>query len=268
MKTESMPALVIHKLTQAQYDAALQAGKINENELYLTPEPDIDLATILEDYVLKTTSINGHALATDFNLIPSDINAAPATHSHITADIDNLDSVLSDYALTTMKINGYSLTEDFDLSWEDVGAAESEHDHDSAYHTKNEISEMFVTVNESISDIVNGSTVVHSAENDGNGDSITSTYETKTDANQKLEKAKDYADGIKDDLLNGAGTAYDTLKELGDLINDNTDAIEALELIAAGKQDKITGTAGQFVVIGSDGKVTTKTVYNFEEASF
>lgn len=221
MKTESMPALVIHKLTQAQYDAALQAGKINENELYLTPEPDIDLATILEDYVLKTTSINGH-----------------------------------------------SLTEDFDLSWEDVGAAESEHDHDSAYHTKNEISEMFVTVNESISDIVNGSTVVHSAENDGNGDSITSTYETKTDADQKLEEAKEYADGIKDDLLNGAGTAYDTLQELGDLIDDNTDAIEALELIAAGKQDKITGTAGQFVVIGSDGKVTTKTVYNFEEASF
>ena len=34
------------------------------------------------------------------------------------------------------------------------------------------------------------------------------------------------------------------------------------------KQDAITGTAGQFVVIGDDGNVTTKTVPNAEEASF
>lgn len=34
------------------------------------------------------------------------------------------------------------------------------------------------------------------------------------------------------------------------------------------KQDKITGTAGQFVVIGEDGLVTTKTLSNAEEASF
>lgn len=34
------------------------------------------------------------------------------------------------------------------------------------------------------------------------------------------------------------------------------------------KQDKITGTAGQFVVIGSDGNVTTKTIANAEEVGF
>lgn len=52
-----------------------------------------------------------------------------------------------------------------------------------------------------------------------------------------LAEAKSYADGVKDDLLNGAGTAYDTLKELGDLIDDNQDAIDALETVAAGKAD-------------------------------
>lgn len=66
-------------------------------------------------------------------------------------------------------------------------------------------------------------------------------YETKTDASAKLTEAKEYAaqyaDGIKDDLLNGAGEAYDTLKELGDLINDNTGAIDALETVAASKAD-------------------------------
>lgn len=39
---------------------------------------------------------------------------------------------------------------------------------------------------------------------------------------------------VKDDLLGGAGTAYDTLKELADLIATNQDAITALQTIAAG----------------------------------
>ena len=79
------------------------------------------------------------------------------------------------------------------------------------------------------------------ATKDASGNVITSTYETKADANVKLDEAKTYADNaataVKNDLLNGAGTAYDTLKELGDLIDDNTDAIGALETVAAGKAD-------------------------------
>ena len=51
--------------------------------------------------------------------------------------------------------------------------------------------------------------------------------------------AKAYTDQVKSDLLNGAGTAYDTLKELGDLIDDNKDALEALNNVAAGKADKV-----------------------------
>lgn len=39
---------------------------------------------------------------------------------------------------------------------------------------------------------------------------------------------------VKDDLLGGAGTAYDTLKELADLISTNASSIEALEALAAG----------------------------------
>jgi hypothetical protein len=53
--------------------------------------------------------------------------------------------------------------------------------------------------------------------------------------------AKTYADNaaatVKNDLLNGAGEAYDTLKELGDLITDNVDAIDALREVASGKAD-------------------------------
>ena len=67
------------------------------------------------------------------------------------------------------------------------------------------------------------------------------TAQTKADA--ALVSAKAYADGIKDDLLNGAGTAYDTLKELGDLIDANVDAIDALEIVAASKANASDLTA-------------------------
>lgn len=88
--------------------------------------------------------------------------------------------------------------------------------------------------------------------------------ETKTDANKKLTEAKSYADSaanaVKNDLLNNAGEAYDTLKELGDLIDDNKDAIDALETIAAGKADKShTHTIANVTGLQSalDGKAAT-----------
>lgn len=69
-----------------------------------------------------------------------------------------------------------------------------------------------------------------------------SALETKTDSQSKLDEAKAYADSaastVKDDLLNGAGDAYDTLLELGVLIDENHDAIDALREIASNKSDK------------------------------
>ena len=67
-------------------------------------------------------------------------------------------------------------------------------------------------------------------------------YYTETEINTKLDETKTYADNvglnIKNDLLNGAGDAYDTLKELGGLIDDNKDAIDALREVATNKADK------------------------------
>lgn len=83
------------------------------------------------------------------------------------------------------------------------------------------------------------SAIANKADSDHNHDTV---YETKTDAQTKLNEAKSYADNaataIKNDLLNGAGDAYDTLKELGELIDENADAISALEAVATSKADK------------------------------
>ena len=77
---------------------------------------------------------------------------------------------------------------------------------------------------------------------DASGNTITTTYETKSDASSKLETAKtwatDEAERVKDELLNGAGEAYDTLKELSEEIIANDGAIAALETVAASKAAK------------------------------
>lgn len=57
----------------------------------------------------------------------------------------------------------------------------------------------------------------------------------KTYSSSKIESVVTAAKkAVKDELLGGAGEAYDTLKELADLITTNGDAIKALQDLAAG----------------------------------
>lgn len=60
--------------------------------------------------------------------------------------------------------------------------------------------------------------------------STTKTYSSSKIDSEILEAKNE----VKNDLLGGAGTAYDTLKELADLITTNKDAITALQKLAAG----------------------------------
>lgn len=153
---------------------------------------------------------------------------AELSHTHKLSDITDytVDSELS--SSSTNPVQNKVLDAEFEVISQSFSALESaidnksdaNHSHDDIYYTESEIDSKFASAN--------------SAAN--------STYETKNDASSKLTEAKSYADSaaatVKNDLLNGAGAAYDTLKELGDLINDNTDAIDALETVAAGKADK------------------------------
>jgi hypothetical protein len=44
LNTQNISTLKIHKLTQAQYERELEAGRIDENAFYLTPDKEIDLS--------------------------------------------------------------------------------------------------------------------------------------------------------------------------------------------------------------------------------
>ena len=68
MKTEDLSTLKINKLTQAQYDKALKEGRINENELYLTPD-NIGVNGLPENAEFTNVRVNGGNLSFyDYNM--------------------------------------------------------------------------------------------------------------------------------------------------------------------------------------------------------
>lgn len=108
------------------------------------------------------------------------------------------------------------------------------HKHNDVYYTETEIDTKLSTINESITNIENGTTVVKNAQNavsansanesnhavsadsattatsatkatqDANGNVITSTYETKSAANAKLTEAKEYTDTVASGKANAS----------------------------------------------------------------
>ena len=92
MTTQNLSTLKIHKLTQAQYDRELAAGRIDENALYLTPDEEIDLTP----YATK------EEVATK----------ADAEHSHEISDVTDLQSTLD---VMEDELRGYTDTKIADL---------------------------------------------------------------------------------------------------------------------------------------------------------
>lgn len=155
-------------------------------------------------------------------------------HKHTTADLTDYTPITVDAALSPTSNNpvaNSTLNAEFDAVSDAMGAlelaidgkADANHDHNDVYYTQTQVD----------TKLSSKSDTTHNHD---------SAYDAKGSADSALASAKSYADTaankVKNDLLNGAGTAYDTLKELGDLIDDNQDAIEALEAVAAGKADK------------------------------
>lgn len=217
-----------------------KANKTHDHSVDDITDLDTVIDTINNDMETKTapagdnfgTVMNGGNVTIEGGIITVKDNE----HKHTIENIDGLKDELE------LKVS----TETF-----------ASHTHNDIYYTESEIDGKVSNINSSIEDIIDGTTPVAKATHassaddainavnaeraiqDDSGNIITSTYETKSDASNKLVEAKSYADGVKNDLLNGAGEAYDTLKELGDLIDENHDAIDALEIVAAGKADKV-----------------------------
>ena len=83
MKTQNLSTLKIHKLTQAQYDRELAAGRIDENALYLTPDDGYSRDDL--DVILAGKSDVGH--------------------THSISNIDNLQETLDGHDIAIDELN-------------------------------------------------------------------------------------------------------------------------------------------------------------------
>lgn len=215
MITENLQTLKIIKLTQEQYDREAAAGNLDENALYLTPDEATDLSgyATVEQLNTKADAEHSHddVYYTEVEIDTLLENKADASHNHD----DSYDA----------KGSAKAVQDNLDILSQTVeDKADTNHSHNDVYYTETEIDTLLEGKSDS----------AHNHDND---------YDAKGSADAALVSAKSYADAaanaIKSDLLNGAEAAYDTLKELGDLINENVDAIEALETVASGKADAI-----------------------------
>lgn len=86
MITENLSTLKIHKLTQAQYDRELAAGRIDENALYLTPDEEIDLSKYATKNELSTKADTDHnhddVYYTEAEMDTLLSNKANSSHTH------------------------------------------------------------------------------------------------------------------------------------------------------------------------------------------
>ena len=179
-----------------------------------------------------------------------------------------------------------SLLAAFERMWQHVtyalsGKSDISHNHNDTYYTESEIDTKISSVTTSITNITNGTTKVGKASTadsattatsattastatkatqDGNGNVISSTYETKADATSKLTEAKTYTDSAvsdKADANHNHDNDYDTkgsaetVQDALDAHTDNADihftATERTKLsgIEAGAQkNAVTGIKG------------------------
>lgn len=107
MNTENLSTLKIHKLTKAQYDRELAAGRIDENALYLTPDEEIDLSPYATVEQLNTKADAGH-IHDDRYYTETEIDAKFAT---INVPVDSVNGKTGNIVLVASDVGAPTLTE-------------------------------------------------------------------------------------------------------------------------------------------------------------
>lgn len=117
MITENLSTLKIHKLTQAQYDRELAAGRIDENALYLTPDDTEINQNAFSRVVVGSTTIEADSRMDSLTIDGSNVTITPdAANDKVVIGItkDNVTNALgytppttdTTYSVATTNANG------------------------------------------------------------------------------------------------------------------------------------------------------------------
>lgn len=269
MITENLSTLKIHKLTQAQYNRELVAGRIDETALYLTPEEAINLS----EYITINEANNTYETKSDASLKLD--KSKTYTDEQIALIKEYADGLVNgEISLDHSHDDKYYTEEEIDIKFDEINTSisnkvDSNHNHDDAYDEKGAANTALdsaqVYTNNAIStvktELLDGAKTEHNTLNkigiliEGNKSEIEElkkaisgkadathnhddSYDAKGSADTALESAKTYSDEGIAKLLNNSTDAVDSIYELRDAMQENADAIDALNSIAAGKANK------------------------------
>lgn len=194
MIIENIPTLKIQKLTQEQYDTALENNALDKNSIYLTP-------TVVEDYAFKS-DLETKADLVDgkvpFEQLPDDISAEVVWEDIKNKPENLLTSIPDEYITETeLSAKGY-LTEHQDVSnfvqstdlktvatsglYADLDGIPSEftpasHDHDGLYYTESEIDAKVADLNATAQKTSNLTTVIDATSTDEQYPSAKAVYD-------------------------------------------------------------------------------------------
>lgn len=147
--SDVLPTLIIHKLTQEEYDQKVANGEIDANAIYLTPDEEIDLSNYatIEELESKADSEHNHD---DLYYTESEVDTllsskSDSTHNHDSA-YDSKGS--ADNALASAKDYTDSAVS---------GLADASHTHDDRYYSETEIDAKIDEINGTINSKVDSS---------------------------------------------------------------------------------------------------------------
>lgn len=181
---------------------------------------------------------------------------ASSSHSHAIADVTNLQSTL-DAKATQSSLSSHTGNSDIHVTTTNKSNWNSAYTHSTSAHApSNAERNIVVGIQKNGTDLTVDSstrkvniTVPTTAAEIGaatSGHNHDSKYDAKGSADTALASAKAYADEKVANLLDNSTEAVDSIMELAEAMENNADAIEALETVAASKvptSRKINGKA-------------------------
>lgn len=241
MITENLSTLKIHKLTQEQYDRELEAGRIEGNAIYLTPDKEIDLTpyATIEQVMEKADISHVHD---DRYYTETEIDAKLETKVDIDHNHNSLYDAIGSAQSALASAKNYTDEQVAELST--VTSA---------------VTSTVASNTQAIDDIKNGVTIDSFADVESalNGKQSVGDYATKDEVQTVSDALTEYKDAHTSDYTNAQVDAK--IKAVADDVAALNDTYASDEELAQAIENEVTRANGAYATKSLETTVSNHT---------